>query len=347
MIFILIILIAILFYNIKVTPQGEFHTDYSSPKQTATINAIATLLIFFSHASQYVKLDGFLDEPYLAFRKYIGQLVVASFLFFSGFGMMESIKRKGTPYVKSIPTKRFFKVWYHFAVALILYIIVGLVFNRGYSISQTLLAFTGYRAIGNSNWYMFVTFAMYIIIFLAFMIAKKSNTLGVILVFAFTLGFAFLEYKIGLEQRYYNTIFCFVFGMMFSLIKPYFDKLVMKNDLIYVISTAFIFLAYFIFEHYRGKNVVTHNAFAIFAVVLIMMINMKVKIGNPILDFFGSHIFSFFILQRIPMIILNEIGFSKNKYSFIIVSFVATIVLTLVFDTIMDKTDKLIYKRNK
>lgn len=345
MIFIIIILIAVLFYNIKVTSQGEFHTDYSSPKQTATINAITTLLIFFSHASQYVNLGGVLDDPYLVFRKYIGQLVVATFLFFSGFGMMESIKKKGTPYVKSIPTKRFFKVWYHFAIALILYIIVGLIFNRGYSISQTLLAFTGYKAIGNSNWYMFVTFAMYFILFIAFMIARKHNSLGVLLTFALTIAFVVFEYKIGLEQRYYNTIFCFPAGMLFSLIKPYFDKITMKNDLLYVISTGIIFTAYYIFEHYRGKNVIIHNLFAIFAVVLIMMVTMKVKIGNPILDFFGSHIFSFFILQRIPMIVLKELGFNSHKYAFMIVSFVLTIILTLAFDKLMEKTDQLIYRK--
>lgn len=345
MIFILVILIAILFYGIKVTPQGEYHTDYSSPKQTAVINGIFTLLIFFSHASQYVELGGFLDEPYLAFRKYVGQLVVASFLFFSGFGMMESINRKGNDYVKSIPAKRFFKVWYHFAIALLLYLAVAIIFNRHYPIQNILLSFTGFKAIGNSNWYMFVTFAMYIIIYIAFMIGRKHKTIGLTLVFALTIAFVVFEYKIGLEQRYYNTIFCLPFGMLFSVIKPYFDKIVMKNDLFYFISTGCVFLIYYIFEHYRAKSIVHHNFFAILAVILIMMITMKVKIGNPILDFFGNHIFSFFILQRIPMIILDELGFSRHKYAFIIVSFVATLCLSIVFDKIMEKTDKMIYKK--
>lgn len=345
MVFILVILIAVLFYNIKVTGEGEYHTDYSAPKQTATINGIFTLLIFFSHASQYIKLDGYLDDPYLAFRKYIGQLVVASFLFFSGFGMMESINKKENDYVKSIPTKRFFKVWYHFAVALLMYLVVAIIFKRNYPIQNILLSFTGFKSIGNSNWYMFVTFAMYVIIYIAFMIGRKHKAIGLTLVFALTIAFVIFEKKIGLEQRYYNTIFCLPFGMLFSVIKPYFDKIVMKNDLFYFISTGAVFLAYYIFEHYRAKSIIIHNIFAILAVILIMMITMKVKIGNAILDFFGNHIFSFFILQRIPMIILDEMNFSRHKYAFIIVSFVATLCLTIIFDKLMEKTDKLIYKR--
>lgn len=340
MIFILIFLIAVLFYGIKVTPQGEFHTDYSAPKQTATINAIFTLLIFFSHASQYVKLSGALDTPYLSFRKYVGQLVVASFLFFSGFGMMESIKRKGTDYVKSIPKKRLFKVWYHFAIAVVLFVIVGLIFGNRFSISNVLLAFTGYKAVGNSNWYMFVTFCMYIIIFVSFIIAKNKRLLGLFLMFGLTIAFVVFEKNIGLEERFYNTIFCFPMGMAFSFIKPHFDKIVMKNDIVYYLLTAVVFGAYYICEQHRRDGIIIHNIYAILAVILIMMITMKVKIGNNILDFFGSHIFSFFILQRIPMIILYKTGMAQHKYSFMIIAFVSSIVLATVFDSLMNKLDK-------
>lgn len=345
MIFALIILLCVIFMDMKVTPQGEFHSDYSSLKQTSTINGIFTLLIFFSHASQYVELGGFLDEPYLAFRKYIGQLVVASFLFFSGFGMMESIKKKGQDYVKDIPAKRFFRVWYHFAAALILFIILNVVFSRKYRLVNILLSFIGYKAIGNSNWYMFVTFCMYIIIYLAFTICRKNRIFGVALVFALTFVFAYFEYKIGLEERYYNTLFCMPTGMAFSLIKPYFDKLAMKNDVCYSILFGAVFIVYYFLERARYVSYTHHNLFAIFAVILMMLITMKVKIGNNILDFFGGHIFSFFILQRLPMIALDELGFSRHKYAFIIVSFIATVCLTVIFDKCMEKTDKLIYKK--
>ncbi len=100
MIFFLIVIIAILFYGMQVKPRNEFHTDYCSRKQTSTINGIFSLLIFLSHASQYTVLGGALDNPYLAMRKYLGQIVVASFLFYSGYGMMESINKKGTSYIQ-------------------------------------------------------------------------------------------------------------------------------------------------------------------------------------------------------------------------------------------------------
>lgn len=347
MIIFLIIVIGILFLNMKVAPQGEFFNDYAGRKQTATINGIFTILIFFSHSAQYITFKGALDKPYLTMRGFLGQLVVASFLFFSGFGIMESISKKGMDYVKKIPQNRFFKVWYHFALSLIPFIILGFVFEKHYKISQILLAFTGYRSVGNSNWFMLATFAMYIIVFISFMICKMHKVLGIILTFALTGGFIFFEYKMGLETYYYNTILCFPAGMVFSMIKPYFDKFVMKNDLIWHITAGMTALMFIVARHFSTGNIAIYNAVAILLVMLLMILAMKIKIENQILDFFANHIFSFFILQRIPMIILSEIGYNKHKYSFIVISFICTVCITLIFDTLMGKTDKLIYARKK
>lgn len=38
--------------------------------------------------------------------KSAGQLIVVMFLFYSGYGVMESVRSKGTAYIKSIPFKR-------------------------------------------------------------------------------------------------------------------------------------------------------------------------------------------------------------------------------------------------
>lgn len=341
----LVILIGILFLGMKISPQGEFFNDYAGKKQTSTINGIFTILIFLSHSIQYLALEGPLDNAYLTLRYTLSQLVVAPFLFFSGFGIMESISKKGMDYVKQIPKNRFFKVWYHFALALIPFIILSFIFERHYKLSHILLAFTGFTAVGNSNWFMLATFAMYLIVFVSFMLCKKHKVWGIIITFALTGAFIFFEYKMGLETYYYNTILCFPAGMVFSMIKPYFDKFIMKNDLIWYSSTGIAALLFVTTKDVAKANIVTYNGFAILFVILLMMLAMKIKLGNRILDFFGSHIFSFFILQRIPMIILSEIGYNKQKYSFIVVSFICTVVITILFDKLMEKTDKLIYSK--
>ena len=45
------------------------------------------------------------------------------------------------------------------------------------------------------------------------------------------------------------------------------------------------------------------------------------------------------------MIILEELGYTNHRYAFIVVSFIATVLLATVFDDAMAWLDSKIYKR--
>ena len=110
MLFVLIILIMIITASSKAASKNEFITEYLSISNTLSIKGIFVLLVLLSHYSQYVSLSSDYDKPYLALQSHLNQLVVAMFLFYSGFGIMEQIRTKGFSYVKTVPTKRFFEI---------------------------------------------------------------------------------------------------------------------------------------------------------------------------------------------------------------------------------------------
>lgn len=344
----IIILIAIMVAGMTTAKKDEFFTDYCSPKNTATINAIFSILIFLSHAVTYTNCNGVLDGPYFDLRKFLGQLVVVTYLFFSGFGIMESIKKKGTDYVKKMPVQRLFKLWYHFAIVLIFFVIVS-VGIRGltYTPAEYLMSLVGLKSLGNSNWYMFATFLMYIIVIVSFLIFRKKKVLGVGCVVALTLAYMVLASKLDMQRVFYNTVCCFPAGMVFSLAKPYIDKILMKNDLVWFTAFAVGVLGFAFFSQNRNQRFLYYELFVLFAVAVIVMFMMKVNIKSSILDWFGQHIFSFFILQRIPMLLLKHYGFAKEPYFFIIVSFFMTIFLSVIFDAAIDKLDSIVFKPRK
>lgn len=334
--------------GLTVAKKDEFFTDYCSPKNTNTINAIFSVLIFLSHAVTYIKLDGVLDMPYFEFRTFHSQLVVVTYLFFSGYGIMESIKRKGHTYVKAMPVNRFFKLWYHFAIVILLFTVVSIgIAGKEFSLSHWLLSFTGYKSIGNSNWYMFVTFVLYIIVILSFLIFKKSNKLALACVGVLSVGFVLFEKNTGFGVAFYNTALCFPLGMLFSMLKPYIDKILMKNDIVWftAFSASIVLFAYF--SQNRNQRFLYYVLFTFFALAVIVMFMMKVNIKSSVLDWFGQHIFSFFILQRIPMILLQHFGYNKEGYFFIIVCFFGTVFLSVIFDAFTDKLDSIIFKNKK
>lgn len=167
LLFLCVMLVLLLSFT-QVAGRNQFHSDYISLEQTTIVNGIFTVLVLVRHGCQYLN-----DLPgaVTSFDRAIGQLIVVSFLFYSGYGIMESIKKKGMSYVRTIPTRRFAKVWYHFAIAVALYIPCGLYVGRNMTLSDILLAFTGWTSIGNSNWYVFDTLILYLILFVAFHLA--------------------------------------------------------------------------------------------------------------------------------------------------------------------------------
>ena len=64
MIFFVFILAMIMFYELKIADKNEFISDYISPASTTSINGVFVILVFLSHISQYIKLDGIYDGPY-------------------------------------------------------------------------------------------------------------------------------------------------------------------------------------------------------------------------------------------------------------------------------------------
>ena len=88
--------------NIDIKGVNYFHNDYMDLKYTSPIRGIFVWLIVLKHYYTF-----FINKNYLYIKilTYLGQKIVSLFLFYSGFGIFESIKVKGINYVKTIPKK--------------------------------------------------------------------------------------------------------------------------------------------------------------------------------------------------------------------------------------------------
>lgn len=339
MVFFMLFLLLIVVKAAQVAPAGQFNGDYLSIKNSNIIKGIFVITVIFSHCSQYITLGGMYDEPYLRFQGFLGQMIVAMFLFYSGYGVMESITKKGWSYVKSIPTKRFIKVLVNFDIAVLLYLILDLVLGLKYDAKTILLSFIGWENIGNSNWYILAILALYILTFVAFFLMKWFDSKPMLFVYVLilsvlTVGFVLFEMKMEKGSWYYNTAILFPLGCWYSLLKPYIDKIVMKNDIIY--SFVAMIVGGGLFVSYTMKNdygIEGYSLWAIFFTLALVVFTMKFSFNSTLLEWFGKHVFSVYILQRISMMILHNLGIShSHKYFFIIISFLVTIFIAQIFD---------------
>lgn len=137
-------------------------------------------------------------------------------LFYSGYGIMEQIQRRGVAYIDGMPRKRILKFYIHFCMALCIYLFLSFLLGKEYSFVRIVLSFTALSSIGNSNWYVFAILAMYSIVYISFKQCKKHSMSACVF---FTILYIVLMDIIKDQAWWYNIILCFPAGMILSKYK--------------------------------------------------------------------------------------------------------------------------------
>ena len=170
----LLYIIITLFLIVGITyHKTEFYDGYISKEQCNCIKGFFIVVVFCRHIAPYLVDAGydfsiFGDSLFRHIDGRIGQLLVAMFLFYSGYGVMESIKKKGSNYLDNIPKRRLMPTLANFDVAIVLFLIVDLCLGIHYDTKDVLLSFIGWKSVGNSNWYIFVILCCYLSTYITF-----------------------------------------------------------------------------------------------------------------------------------------------------------------------------------
>lgn len=351
MILFILILGMLLLKGAKIADSNEFCKDYMSIASNNVIKGVFVLLVLLGHAVTYVQMDGVLDQTYLAMKEHLHQMVVSVFFLYSGYGMMKSIQKKGYDYVKGIPAKRFLIVFLNFDIAVCLYLVVNAMLGTTFDLPTILYSLIGWKSVGNSNWYMFAIFGLYILMFLSFLLMRFWNKKAAIYAGTFvftvlTMLFVWWEIHMGLPRWYYDTMILMPVGCIFALFQKPIEKIIMKNDFIYAFAGVLLFVLYWLsYERRWLGGIEYYTVWELFFVAAVVFITMKISFQSKILSWFGEHVFSVYILQRIPMILLSRFGLAaQNRYGFIIGVLVCTVFLALIFDAAVGKFDKQVLK---
>lgn len=144
------------------------NNHYLSKECCNFIKGIFILWVFVRHALPYTGRSLFVD-------KWMAQLIVAMFLFYSGFGVVESIKNKGVSYLDSMPKRRLLTTLVNFDIAVVVFVVVDFLIGRKFGLRQLVLSFVGLDSIGNSNWYIFDILLCYALTWFCFEILAKAR----------------------------------------------------------------------------------------------------------------------------------------------------------------------------
>ena len=348
--FIVIIIIALIGVKAKNPFSSELYTDNFSLKKSNALKGIFVLIILISHATHSDGMYNFdaslFDKLYTVVDKnVIGQSSVVSFFFFSGYGIMYSIEKKGKEYVKSMPTKRCLKLAVHFGLFCAIFLAVCYIIS---AIKK--LRFTDVFDITwfiSATWYIFAILVLYLITYFAFKLLSK-HTHSVLTVLIVTVAAIVIAYFI-LYEYWYDTIIIYSLGLLFKLYESrIFSFLQKKNRYIFALCISLVIQASVTFLYYMHFRLfilleIKHISF----LITLLLITYKVTFDNVILQFSGKHLFSIYVLQRIPMLVMDNIGFKQYPYLYVIITVVVTVVLCVLFDYCTGKLDKILFTRDR
>lgn len=331
----------------------RMNDDYLGKDQANAIKGFFILFLTVGHIIVLVLLandlypqSGYGNRIELALHQRINQLVVVMFLFFSGYGISENVKKSAViqragssekadwgGYIRVIPRRRVLNTWINYAVGIIIYIIFTPLTGKSFSWSDLPLYLTCQKSIGAPTWYIFIILLCYLTTWLSASLFKKSrrsltisHTLMILLV-----GFVLSLFK---EDWWYDTILCYAFGFFYSQYKTELEPFLIKKwALSLVFTLLFLGTFYYISQQRAITWLISFNLLSICFAMLFIMLGIKFKFGNKAINWCGAHLFPIYMYQGLVYHILFNIGGQSHTFAtwspfaFSLVSIILTIVL--------------------
>lgn len=358
----IIALAALCLWDIKFSK--ERFPDYIGKPQTESVKGIFTVLILFSHMRGYIVGGGNMQYNcvFNAVMLALGQMVVVMFLFYSGYGVTESLKRNRREYTRTFIRKRFLKVWLMFAAAVSLYLTLSLILGIKYTPRQYALCWIGYESIGNSNWFVFDILVLYLATYAGMKLSDRMKT-GLGTAAATTCGLAFCIIACliaaGKQAYWFDTIMAYPAGMLYSLGKEKIERRTASpwQWVATLCGTAALFAATYLAGSLANRgDILADNNTAKLAVMLanhlfsaplfavaVVLATMRIKPGNGALHWIGINAFSIYILQRLVMIVAAKSGLGAHGLAFALVVTPIVMVIAAAFTQITDKMNRALF----
>lgn len=317
--------------NLKIKGINEFFEDYLNLENTNSIKGIFVWLIMFAHKLEYIDNKNYL---FIKIIGHLGQQIVSMFFFYSGFGIFESVKKKGFSYAKTLPNKSFI-LFIKYQIILLIYLTANIfILKKKITFKMFFLSAIFKYAIGNSNWFAFSIIVFYNYSYLSFRFINNNIYIGIIIISLICFCHSIFVYYYFYPGKAYaiGSNPCFLTGIYFSYTKSILNKLILKNDICYFSITSIIIFIYYEFQRFKSfiNFLIRNTLFSL----LIILISIKVKFNNEFLLFINSHSFSIYLIQRL----IFWIDYRKKifvKSDFFQISFEFTFIL--FFATLFDK----------
>ena len=322
-----VIAVVLLLAGVKICGRKKWNDDVMSLDHTKCFLGWAAFVILLHHCSHMTIaswVNPYFQRPGLQMFVSVGYLMVAMFFFCSGYGLYKSSKSKPDFFKRFIPA-RMIPILIPTALTFAFYIAVMFIRKVPFKIDSP------FESNDHSTWHPYIWYIpcmllMYLLFYIGFGLIKKDWA-GILVVALGSIGYFAFLYKVDFGTWWYNTHHLFLCGIIFA---KYERKFIAHMKKLYILRLIILF----VLQHalyYIGENIwpimmelklvkfeymtlfqwIFQMLSAFFFVALCLTIGLKVKVGNPVLRFFGKmtleiylihgifvHLFAYYILKE-------------------------------------------------
>ena len=283
----------------------EFNGSFLAKDVSNSWKGILAIIVLLHHISQRLSGD------YLLFSVFYdaGFIAVAAFFFFSGYGLQKQRLNKGVEYRKDYFKKRVFTILIPFGIVVVLQWFNNRAMGNYYPIKAVLNAmFVGDQPLMVMySWYVVVILAFYIIFGLLLYIIPKDNRKVITCVIGINILYVLFCIWKGIGTYWFNAVHLLWIGMLAAQYEQVLIEWFKKRYILCLIISILVFLVSYVLI--RGKildftdtymgDMIIKSICAVAFVTLILLSNLKLKIGNCILSFLGKISFEIYLMQGI------------------------------------------------
>ena len=323
-------LVLMFLYKARPCLKG-FNEGYLDLDSCRPIRGFFALFVIIHHLSQHV-----LGGRILPMFVYFGNLPVALFFFFSGYGVMKKYLAKpdyGRKFIRR-----------HLPPLIILLIFVLLVFKLLYSFGGEPHSFAQMMNMIYKGdivlvilWYMFVIMAFYVLLAVTMKLVDSGHKLLAVMAFLCVL-YIWLGESMKMGQWWFNTCHLLVLGLAWAIyeqqIRSFLEKFywpcLLLAALLFLLLWQYFDTLYALWPVSAMRLIISLFRNAAFAIAFVLM-TMKLAVGNPVLDRLGTVSLELYVLHPLFLLLFRgNILWLETDFLYCVAVIAATIIAAVL-----------------
>ena len=323
-----VLYLLLIFTGSKVAKKGGYVEDPWNRQQSLMLQALACIGVVLHHVTQEITGFGVINKGPITIFNSIGILFTSLFFFFSGYGLIVSVRTKEA-YLKTFLWKRLPTILVPFWIANIIAVLVRIFYMQIPMDTKDIIQYVlGLVLINGNGWYIVEIFFLYLAFYLIFKVCKNQKIALVLLSIA-----SLIPIVIGLHsghdtstmgnhwfkgEWWYNSTIVFVMGIwvahfkdrILTFAKKHYRGLLITASILLVVAYVMEEYVRMVFGYYSVTPInqrISNEAITLYAQMVlcliftwvVLLLNLKISLGNRVLQGISIISMEIFLLHGI------------------------------------------------